>query len=337
MITVWLLEFAALAGLIFFSGRQLSVYGSILAELLGLGKAWIGLALMASVTSLPELTVGISSAAVVGSADLALGDVLGSCCFNLFLLAVMDALLPGKSLSSQASTSHILAGAMSIILVALVGLGMLLPEPIFLSKWIGLSSLAFVVVYFLSMRLLYRFELKIFQQQAAREKIREQEVPVTLKRALLTYAVHAGVVVGAAMLLPGLARNLAEETGLGESFVGTLFLAASTSLPEAAVSISAIRMGAYDLAIGNLIGSNMFNIIILAIDDFFYTQGHLLKDAAPGNMITVFSVLIMTALAIAGLMYRSKRKLFFLAWDALLIGAVYVANLVLLYYLRPAG
>lgn len=337
MIAVWLVEFAGLAALIFFSGRQLSVYGSMLAELLGLGKAWIGLALMASVTSLPELTVGISSAAVVGSADLALGDVLGSCCFNLFLLAVMDALVPGKPLSSQASTSHILAGAMSLILVALVGLGMILPEPIVLSKWIGLSSLAFVIVYFLSMRLLYRFEIKIFQQQAAREMIRKQEVPVTLKRALLTYTAHAGVVVGAALLLPGLARNLAEATGLGESFVGTLFLAASTSLPEAAVSISAIRLGAYDLAIGNLIGSNMFNIIILAVDDFFYTQGHLLKDAASSNMITVFSVQIMTALAIAGLMYRSSNKYFILAWDALLIGAVYVANLVLLYYLRPAG
>ena len=116
--------------------------------------------------------------------------------------------------------------------------------------------------------------------------------------------------------------------------MGTLFLAASTSLPEVAVSYSAIRMGSFDLAVGNLIGSNLFNILILSIDDAFYTQGHLLKDASDSNIISVFSVLIMTGIVIASLTYRSPRKSFFLAWDTLLIMAVYIANLLMLYYLK---
>ncbi len=327
-----LLVFLGLAGVIFFSGKRLAVYGDVIAERKGLGKAWIGLVLIASVTSLPELTVGISSVTIVESADLALGDVLGSCVFNLFLLSIIDAFVSGVPLSSKVSPSHILAGAMGIILVALVGLGLYLPGDIAISNWIGLSSLVFIVVYCISVRLIYLYEQKIFVQRVM-EHSTSETLP-SLRKAVTLYALNAVVVVGAAIFLPGLAESIAAKTGLGESFVGTLFLAASTSLPEAAVSISAIRMGAFDLAVGNLVGSNMFNILILSIDDIFYRKGHLLKDASDNNLISVLSVIIMTAIAIAGLMYHSPKKSFLLAWDAVLIALVYIGNLVLLYFLR---
>jgi cation:H+ antiporter len=330
--TFALLKFLVLASLILFSGKRLSIYGDSIAQHLGLGGGWIGLVLMASVTSLPELSVGISSVAVVGSADLALGDVMGSCVFNLFLLSAIDPFVPGEPLSSRVSTSHILAGALSIVLVALVGLGLYLPPTMVLTSWIGLSSVAFLVVYFVSMRILYHYELKLMRATVATAAV--PRPAVRIKKVIILYLLNAGVVVGAALFLPEIASTIAAESGLGESFVGTLFLAASTSLPEAAVSLSAIRLGFFDLAVGNLIGSNMFNILILAIDDAFYTKGHLLKDASDNHLISVFSVIIMTSIAIAGLMYRSKKKFYFLAWDALLIAAVYVGNLLLLYYLR---
>src|SRR5688572_15143343 len=97
---------------IFFAGRKLSYYGDILSDITGMGKAWVGLILMASVTSLPELVVGISSSAIIQSADLAVGDVLGSCAFNLGILALLDALVPRhRHLFSMASPNHILAAA----------------------------------------------------------------------------------------------------------------------------------------------------------------------------------------------------------------------------------
>lgn len=329
-----LLLFTVLASLIFFSGKRLSLYGDAIAAHLRLGRAWIGLILMASVTSLPELTVGISSVALVGSPDLALGDVMGSCVFNLFLLSMMDALVPGVPLSSKVSPTHILAAAMSIILVALVGLGLYLPPNVVLVSWIGLSSFAFVAVYVVSVRLVYHYELKVARATVAPEGSAHALPEISLRRAVRLYVLNAVVVVGAALFLPHIAETIARESGLGESFVGTLFLAASTSLPEAAVSISAVRMGALDLAVGNLIGSNLFNILILALDDVFYIQGHLLKDASDDNLVSVFSVIIMTGVAIVGLAYRSTQKVFLLAWDALLIAVLYLGNLLMLYYLR---
>lgn len=327
-----ILLFSVLAFLIFFSGKQLSVYGDMIARHLGLGRAWIGLVLMASVTSLPELSVGISSAALAKSADLALGDVMGSCVFNLFILSLLDIFVPHEPLLHKASPTHILAAALSIILVSLVGLGLFLPTSIAVIKWIGLSSILFIAVYFISVRLLYFYEEKLILAQAAKEA--EPAPAVTLKRAVALYAANALVVVGAALFLPALAQYIAVASGLGESFVGTLFLAASTSLPEMAVSFSAIRMGAVDLAVGNLIGSNLFNILILSIDDLFYTQGPLLKDASDSNIVSVFSVIIMTAVVIASLAYRSPRKSYLMAWDTLIISGIYVGNLLLLYYLR---
>ena len=121
-------------------------------------------------------------------------------------------------------------------------------------------------------------------------------------------------------------------TGLEKSFVGTFFLAASTSLPEIAVSIAAVRMGSIDMAVGNLLGSNIFNILILAIDDLFYTKGLLLQDASPGHLISILSTILMSAIVIIGLSYHAKGKRYFLAWDAILIFIIYIINLFLLFY-----
>lgn len=324
--------FVICAALIFICGKNLSKYGDIIADHLGLGKAWIGLILMASVTSLPELAVGISSAGIIQSADLALGDILGSCVFNIFILSLLDAIIPRQSLFSKASSTHILAASMSIILIALVGVGLFLPDEIVVTRWIGVTSIVFIVAYLVAMRIIFRFEIK---KQAPKNEELKAGLPVTLKTAVTRYVLNAFIVIGAALFLPGFAEAIAEKTGLGESFVGTLFLAASTSLPEIAVSIAAVRSGLADMAIGNLVGSNIFNILILAIDDMFYTKGPILKSASENNLLSVFSVIVMTAIAIAGLTFQSQaRKRFLLAWDTFLILIVFILNLVLIYLLR---
>ncbi len=320
--------FVICAVIIFLAGKRLSYYGDVIADLTGLGKAWIGLILMASVTSLPELMVGISSSAVVGSPDLAVGDIMGSCAFNLCILAAMDAFVPShKSIFSLASTSHVLAISLGIMLFAVVGAALFLPAEIVVLPWLGVTSILFLAIYVVSIRLLYSYS----QKNQTADIGPEHTHNISLKRAAGMYVLFAVVVIAAALFLPHFAEQVAEETGLGKSFVGTLFLAVSTSLPEIAVSVAAVRMGSIDMSIGNLVGSNIFNIAILALDDVFYTKGHLLKDAADSNMISVLATIIMSAIAIVGLTYRPNSKRFLLGWDALLILIVYCACLVLLY------
>jgi cation:H+ antiporter len=152
------LGFSLCALIIFFAGSRLSRYGDMLSELTGMGRAWIGLILMAAVTSLPELMVGISSSAIVGSADLATGDIFGSCAFNLFLLSVLDAFTPrDKPLLGTSSPGHVLAATLGAILVAMAGLGILLPDEIVLLPSIGITSLSFMVVYLIAVNILYKY------------------------------------------------------------------------------------------------------------------------------------------------------------------------------------
>ena len=319
--------FLACAAAIAWSGFHLARLGNRLAVLTGLGRAWLGLILMATVTSLPELFVGIGSAGVQGNADLAVGDVLGSCVFNLLILSVLDAFHRGPGLLSAAGPAQVLSAALGIALLALVGLGLFLPEQYVVMGWVGVLSLVFLAVYLLAVRMMYRQ----MGARAPRSEGDEAEGPSPLRGVILRYAAHAMVVIAAALLLPGFAERIVEETGLKATFVGTLLLATSTSLPEGAVSLSALRLGSLEMAVSNLLGSNLFNIVVLAIDDVVYRKGLLLKDAADAHLVTVFSTLVMSAIVIAGLTFRTTPKRFLLAWDTFLIAVLYVANLVLLY------
>lgn len=325
--------FLLCAVIIFLAGKRLAFYGEIISEITGLGKAWIGLVLMATITSLPELMTGISSSAIVESADLATGDILGSCAFNLFILAMLDAFTPkNKPLFTTATIGNVLAAALGLILVSMAGLAIYLPAEIVLLPSIGITSFLFLIIYLFSVRIIYRFNR---QHPSVPEKARSySEIhDMTLKKAVKWYFIYALFIVAAALSLPWLAGNISYITGLGESFVGTLFLAISTSLPEIAVSLAAVRSGSIDMAVGNLLGSNMFNILILFIDDLFYTKGHLLKDASDINLVSVFSVILMSSIAIIGLTLNIPGKRFLLAYDAILILVVYILNIILIYNL----
>jgi len=331
------LGFLFCALLILFSGSRLSRYGERIAELTGWSRAWLGMVLMASVTSLPELFVGIGAAGFMGNADLAVGDVLGSCVFNLAILSLLDALYKGTAVAKkqavlgQAAPSHVLAASLGIILLALVGIGIHLPGSFMLGGWIGAFSIVFIAVYLLAIRILHSREQVGTVDPATTPTDPASDGKPTMRQTLKWYAIHALVVIGAALALPHFAEEIAIASGLGATFIGTLLLAASTSLPEVAVSVSALRMGSLDMAVGNLLGSNLFNIFILAMDDLVYPKGSLLDDASETHIVSVFSTIIMSAIVIVGLTFRGSRKRFVLAWDTLLILVVYIVNMILLY------
>lgn len=334
MLLVPLSGFLIGAAIVFFAGRKLAYYGDLLAQKTGWGKAWVGLILMATVTSLPELMAGISSSAIVMSADLAVGDILGSCAFNLGILAMLDAYLPrNQPLFSQASPNHVLSAAFGIILIGMAGFSLILPEDILLISWIGTTSVLFIIIYVASIRLIYKNEHNHLHSKNKRALNATSPNPLSLRRVSELYTLFAVIIILSALSLPYFADDIAEAAGLDKSFVGTLMLATSTSLPEVAVSIAAIRLRSVDLAVGGLLGSNIFNIFILALDDAFYTKGHLMKDASDIHLFTAFAAIIMSAIVIIGLTYRASGKRFLLAWDAALIFLIYIANIILLYNL----
>lgn len=326
--------FIVCTSVIVYSGTRLSRYGDIIAEKTGVGRTWIGVVLMASVTSLPELVTGISSVTYADVPDIAVGDVLGSCVFNIFILAFLDAFHPTKPISTRVHHGHVLSAAFGILLLGIVALSIFLKERIIPIGWIGPYTLLFMLIYLVAMRLVYSYEKRqwaAFVKEVAVE-LRYEEV--STKTAVINYVINAVVVIITAVFLPKIGEGIAETTGLGQTFVGNIFIALSTSLPEVVVSIAAVKIGAIDLAIGNLFGSNIFNIFILALDDIFFIKGPILFFASPTHIISALSAIAMTTLAIIGLTYRTEKKLLLLAWDSIGILLIYMINLMMLYMLR---
>lgn len=322
-------QFALCTALIVLSGVRLSRYGDVIAEKTGMGGTWIGVVLMAAVTSLPELVTGASSVLLYDLPDIAAGDVIGSCMFNLLILAFLDFRDPNP-LSARIHQRHVLSAGFGLLLLGLATLALLAGARAPAIGWIGLHSLLFLAVYVFAMRTIFFFE-RAHVTQVAEELTGEIKYgEMTLGGTAARYAAWAAVLVGAAVLLPGAAERIAALTGLGESFVGSLFVAASTSMPEVVVSVAAARMGALDMAAGNLFGSNIFNIAVLGIDDVLYTRGVLLSAVSPVHLVTLAAAMTMTACVVIGLTYRAKQKRFRLSWDALALAAVYLMAIGLL-------
>ncbi len=316
--------------IIFIAGKKLSYYGELLSDVTGMSKAWIGLILMAAVTSLPEMMVGISSSMFIGSADLAVGDIIGSCAFNLGILSIMDLFTTkDKPLFKNVSQSHILAASFGIILIVMAGLGIFLNENFVFIPSIGLFSMSFAIIYLISVRTIYRYQ-RVHPQVS--KDVKKDGLP-SKRKVILMYLLFAAIIIITAFGLPHFADGIAEKSGLGQTFVGTLFLAISTSLPEIAVSLAAVRSGSTDMAVGNLLGSNLFNFFILFLDDVFYSKGYLLKDASDSNIVSIFFVVLMASIAIIGVMFPQREKKIFMAADTFVIFLFYAINMIILYKL----
>lgn len=303
---IWL-EFVVGALVIVLAGTRLSRYGDIIARRTGLGGAVIGLVLLATVTSLPEIAVSATSILLVGSPDLAVGGLLGSNTFNLAIIVLLDILYRSGPLLSKIHPSHILSAGLGTSFIGIVVALILYYEQghVVEAFGVGLGSPVFVFMYLFSLSLISRYEKKL-RLEAAREMKDDAPAASQERRVYLKTAGVALAIIAAGISLSLTGEKIAAATGWGESFVGTLFLAASTSLPEMVVSIGALRLGAADMAVSNLLGSNLFNMVMVALCDVLYRQGPLLASVSPASVMAGLTSLVMTGIVVTALIYRTK-------------------------------
>ena len=331
IVVVWLSLFACLA-VIGVAGVRLSRYGDIIAEKSGLSRGWVGLVMLASVTSLPELVTGLSAVTVADVPDIAVGNILGACIFNLGFIVVLDFLYRKESIYTRARQGNVLAAGYGIVLIGVAGFNLLLYRAGTIPSigHVGLYTPVILLLYLMAMRTLYRYEQSQITEFV--EERAELHPQVSLKQAVRSYVVAALAVVAAGVWLPYIAADLADAMGWKQSFVGTLLVAAVTTAPEIVVTVSALRMGAVDLAIGNLFGSNLFNIAILAIDDLAYLPAPLFADVSISHAASAFSAIMMSGLAVVGLILRPPSRVYrTVSWISLLLLAVYLLNTLFLY------
>lgn len=333
-----LIEFAICASVIVVAGVFLTRYADALADLTGCGRLLVGSILLAGATSLPELTVDIS-AVRLGLPDMAVGDLMGSSLFNLLILAVIDMLHQSRGrLLSRASAAHALSATVSIALTALAAAGILLGERS--ERWrllgVNASSLAILVVYVFGVRLVF-YDQRVAATEnngPAHDVLMPAGKKTTLGRASAGFAIAAVAILVAGPFMAEAAGKIAECSGLGGTFVGTTLVALSTSLPELVASLAAVRMGAFDLAVGNVFGSNAFNMVLLIPLDVVYQQGSLLASVSPNHALTCLATIIVTCVAVAGQLYQVERRKKLIEPDALLVILLICGAIGLLYWIR---
>ena len=306
---------------------KLAQYGDVIAVRTRLGGMFIGVLLLAGATSLPEMLTMINSFKV-DAPGLAAGNMFGSNMFNMLLLAVLDLLNQQARILRRVAMTHALTAALGSAMIGL-SIFFILGDIHASIGWMGLDSLTLILVYVAGIRL-----IQTNGQVSSAAIELPQVVPpeiMPLWRALVGFAAATGVLV---LITPYLVRSgneIAQITGLGTGFVGTALLATVTSLPETVAVVAAARIGAYDLAVGNLFGSNVFNMFALGVADLFYTPGRFLGAIDPAFALVGMLGLLLTNLALIGNIARVERRLAFVEADALLIMLVYFGGMVFIY------
>lgn len=333
MFLLWA-EFIAVALIIVVCGTQLSKYGDVIAEKTGLGRAWTGLIIMASITSLPELITGVSAVTVADVPDIAAGNVIGACVMNLLILALLDPMDKGSPIFLKVGQSHVLSAGFGVLLLGTVSASVFLEDFMPAFRHVGLYTPALFVLYVTGIRVVYAYEKKYISRIAEETVEKLKYDHISGKRAAFMYALNAVIIIIVAAWLPFIAGRAADATGLAESFMGTLFVALTTTLPELVVSFAAIRLGAHDLAIGNLLGSNMFNITLLGLDDLLYGKGPLLSVVSKSHAITALFAILMTAIVLVSITYRPERKATRFGWDSMAMLILGVLSMYFVYAMR---
>ncbi|OEH86290.1 cation transporter [Desulfuribacillus stibiiarsenatis] len=296
-----------------YSAMKLSNYADVLSEKTSFGGLLIGTVLLAAATSLPEVTTTIS-AIVIDNPDIAIANVLGSNIFNVLVIAVFDILFRRKRLFLLASYTHRITATLGIVLTIIVMVAMLL-DTTYQLIGIGLSSILLVIVYGLGMWVISKINIQvkshILQEEIqAESKITEPKVAdISVRQAVIGFAVFSLVILVSGSALAILGDKIAIITGLGSTFVGSFLIAATTSLPEVVSVYAALKLSNVNLALGAVLGSNIFNMLIIAFADLVYRHGSILGAIDPIQFVTAFGGAVMALLLLVTLFYRKAKNL----------------------------
>lgn len=331
--------------LVWIAGWRIAQYADRFASAMGLGHAMVGMVLLAGLTSLPEMAVTFS-AALSESPQLAANNLLGSIAMQVAILAVADAMIGRQALTVVAGNSLVLLQAtMNVLLLVLVALAIAVGDRAFAGA--GLWSWGLALAYLMAMWTIAQsgerrqWVAQRTQRQREREAAGEDDVPAEpppgdepVKPLVGRLAVGGAVILVSGFLLSRTGEAIAEQTGLGNSFVGAVFVAVATSLPETSSVVSSMRRRRYEMALSDIFGTNLYNILLLFLVDLLYRGGPALNEVGKFSLAGSLLGALLAAIFLVGLIERRDRTVARMGVDSLAVLVCYGAGLYLLYQLR---
>jgi cation:H+ antiporter len=323
MLIVWG-KFVLLLILVYIFGTRAARSADVIAEKKGLARAFMGVVFISMITSFPELFTGISAAAIVKSPDIAIGQIMGSCIFNLVIIAVVELVFRKNKMYQLTGKLNILPLAFGIIIITVLTLLLSIQFKPSLFH-VGLSSMIVFFLYLVFMNI-------IFRERKAEQEEEEKYKDKSLAKEMAYFIISAVIIIAVGIYLPVVGKELAQIMNWTDSFVGVIFLALVTSFPELVVSFATAKIGAIDMLVGNIAGSNLFNIAIIFIIDLAYVKGNILLEASSSNISVGLIAILMNFVVFFAVVRKSSYRVFnFISINAILLIALYIINLLVIY------
>ena len=340
-----ILVYIVSAAAVWFAGTKASHYADEVSKRTGIGGALVGMVMLGAITSLPE--IGTSTTAALGNnADLAVSNLLGGVAFQIVVLAVVDAFVGRNSLTSTIpNPSTLLQAVVCILLLAIAVAGTVAGDVSILG--VGAWASGMLLAYGVSILFVRGQErhadwlpsATVEQRVRARLADAADDQGATgsqprkpLDRQLIAKIVASGtVILAAGVLLTWSAEGIAEHTGLDTAVAGLTLLAVATSLPELSTAISAVKIGRNDLAIGDVLGGNMFDLALIFFVDILYAGPPVLSEAGGFASFAGLLGIILTAIYLIGMIERRDKTIFNMGYDSVLVLIVYAGGISLIF------
>lgn len=341
---------------VFWAGTKLSDFADAFAEKTGVGRALLGILLLGGITSLPEVVTTIT-ASVSNNAGLAISNILGGVSMQVTILAVVDLWQRNNALSSNTkNVVVIMQGTMLILLLALCGIFMLTPS--FAIFHIGINSILLFIFFLGSLYFSSAYssidwfsysrsdieqlkgniqsltaQIKQLQQEKEGTEFSSKPSVISYLKSKWYYLLFLTLAIALGGYFVVLSSEaIAGRLGLSNNFAGFVLVAITTSLPEISTVVGSLRLKKYDMAFSNIFGTNLFDVALIFVADVFYLPGAVLQNADDFTIMAAFLGVILTSFYLLGILIRSKKSLFGLGYDSLLILIIYCLVITMLFF-----
>ena len=324
------------------SGAGLSRLADVIAERTGLGYAFVGVLLLGVGTSLPEI-VTTATASLGGNAALAGHNLLGGVAMQIAVLALIDATAMGRSapLTYFSPRSVLLIQGVALVLLAALAIAAIALGDVAVMGHVGLGPIALAAVYGLSLYVVWRYEgqprwepsgdIAEPPQSAVDMKDEQQRryAAVGLGGIWVRLAMAAAVVLVSGYAVAVSGEAIAEQTGVGSTVVGGTLVAFATSLPEISTTVTAVRLGAYSMAIANIFGTNAIELALFLPADLLYRDGLVLSELGRPAIFLAAMGIVTTTIYLWGILERRDRTAFGMGYDSIAVAVVYLVGVAL--------
>jgi len=334
-----LLIFLGCAVVVWYSGARLAYLADSLSDRLHLAKSLMGLLFLSLATSLPEVATTLS-AAVQQSRDLVLNNLFGGIALQTAILAMSDFWARGAITNYPRKANHALEATLLVLLLSVALIVTSLGET-FVFFGVGLGSAVIALAYVGAIWLLRRYDnasdwvpVDLPDPEPLPFPARSGLAGSSNRSLAMQVVLACAAILVFGLLLVVFAERIADQSGLGTGFVGVTLLAAATSLPELTTSISAVRIGAYTMAISNIFGSNLIMLVLVFPADILFRSGPILQDTSRTVSLALAFGIAVTAIFLSGLIVRRKPRLGMLGLDSALVLVVFLVSLAAYYFAR---